>query len=441
MTSRENQTSSLDQLLSQLTTDPDAPIRIQMGRHVVYKGTAAQAQTNTLSEQQIANLTQALAQSVGAVSSSRSAISISINNSCIYRSSKADVMINQLNPEPELVAEPLIQEQDELAATDSVVIVQEPIQEQDELAATDPIGSDSLPPADPTVTLSAVEVLMLELHEPDNALSGPTQQWIYSQFPDLAQSKLVQLAQQDGPQQVRNALTHAAQLPAAVVQKGVADSLVALTKQFGELQDTSAGKQFRYEAEGYSVTVRGTNHYTLSDKQGNTLFAFRHTPAQIQVTSPCQLSLSQRLEVIQAGAELGKMQVQHTLKSGLAGLQTVSQSLARLAPAGTRDRITRMQHQQAIFVAETLANTKQAVASAGVKMFSGSHFQVFKSADALRIFAKDGRGELLSKLGNTVRSRMNALDLEQIGRSAETLAKAVGAKADKAFTVKRSSER
>lgn len=436
MTSRENQTSSLDQLLSQLTTDPDAQIRIQMGRHVVYKGTAAQAQTNTLSEQQIANLTQALAQSVGAVSSSRSAISISINNSCIYRSSKAGVMINQLSPEPELAAEPLIE------VPDSVVsVAPEPTQEQDEIAATDPIGSDSLPPADPTVTLSAVEVLMLELHEPDNALSGPTQQWIYSQFPDLAQSKLVQLAQQDGPQQVRNALTHAAQLPAAVVQKGVADSLVALTKQFGALQDTPAGKQFRYEAEGYSVTVRGTNHYTLSDKQGNTLFAFRHTPAQIQVTSPCQLSLSQRLEVIQAGAELGKMQVQHTLKSGLAGLQTVSQSLARLAPAGTRDRITRMQHQQAIFVAETLTNTKQAVASAGVKMFSGSHFQVFKSADALRIFAKDGRGELLSKLGNTVRSRMNALDLEQIGRSAETLAKAVGAKADKAFTVKRSSER
>ena len=455
--------TELCQLLEQLSGgNPDAAIRIQIGRSVVYKGAAAESATNSLTAEQVTELSNALNLLEGAAPASKSALAISVNGENIYRSSaKEGVTLNavqviapavaedELEPastvgevlEPELVepepegAEPEVLAS-ELAAIDTVEA------EVDSPAPTHSVVTDAVhgepepePEAEAVVpavpagkpvgqTLSGSEVFMLEMHEAGMAVDQ-TKQWLYDQFQELAQSQLVQTLQREGPQQTRNALTQIAKFSTATVEKGIADSIVALTKQYGSVQDTQDGKRFKYEAEKFDVTVRGTNHYTLSDKAGKTLFAFRHSPVQVQATSPCALSLSQRFEVIQAGTALTATQAKQAAKSGVEGLQAMAQNLAGLAPAGTHERLAQMQQQQAVMVAEALVNSKQAISTAAGKMFSGTQFQVFKTPTSLRVFAQDGRGELLAKVGDVVKGRMSDLDFAQTGKTAQMLLNSV----------------
>lgn len=275
-------------------------------------------------------------------------------------------------------------------------------------------------------TLRASEVFMMELAELPS-VADQTRQWLYDQFKDLSQSQLVQTLQQEGPQWTRNALSQFAQISEQVMQKGVADSLFALSKQYGRLYETPEGdQQFHYETEKYKITTQGTHHLTMSDRAtGKTLFSFRYGAASIQPTSPCNLSLSQRFEVIQAGATLAATLARATAQSGVERLQTLAQGLATLAPAGTAQQLAKLQQQQAVQVADMLASSRQAITTAAGQMFSGSQFQVFKTPSSLRVFAQDGRGELLTRIGNTVKGRMNPLDLSQMGKTAQTLMKAV----------------
>lgn len=445
--------STLDQLLSQITAgQPEAStVRIQIGRTVAYKGTAQQAQLNTLSPDQITELNDALAQSAGAFSQFKSTVSITVDGECCYRSSpKEGVTINQIGSQvgdraSEQTADslepvqPVVQTAPEAEIELTPAAASAPQPPQPVLVETDipqpsaasavevsaPVEAVTAPSPSPVPPsgLSASDILMMEMHQPEVNLPDQTLQWVYSQFQEVAQSQLVQSLQKEGVQHTRTALAQLAKLPSATTEKGVADSLVALTKQFGGLQENADGsKQFKYEAENYSVTVRGTNHYTLSDKSGSTLFAFRHSPTGIQPTSPCKLSLSQRFEVMSAGTALVSTQVKEATRQGFSGLQTLASNLAQLAPKGTRERIVEVQQQQAVSVSEALVNTSQAINTAAGKMFTGSQFKVFKTPEALRVFATDGRGELLTKVGNTVKSRMNDLDLGHISKSAQTLA-------------------
>lgn len=227
----------------------------------------------------------------------------------------------------------------------------------------------------------------------------------------------------DGPQAARSALKQVASLSQATADRALADSIVALTRHYGQIQEGPAG-QFLYRAEKYQVTAQG-NHYTLSDLQGEPLFAFHHSPLQVQPTAPCKLSLTQGFEIIQAGASLQISQTQQVFRSGAEALSSVSQSLAGMAPKGTFSKLATLQHQQAAKLAEVFSNSRQAIATDGGQMFSGSHFKVFKTPQSLRVFATDGRGELLSKVGDQVRSRMNGADLAQMGKAAQSLLKAV----------------
>lgn len=176
---------SLDRLLEQISRcDPSATIRIQLGRSVVHRGTAAEAQTNSLTSSQIAGLAQALTTPVGQDAALKSATTITLNGETLYRSTaKEGVTVNQAaaQPEQELAqgratalveaAEPelieTVQPITEAKLPTAPELPDDSVQTPESAHPAPPVAVPDSPAPSARTTLSAAEVLLIELHEPE----------------------------------------------------------------------------------------------------------------------------------------------------------------------------------------------------------------------------------------------------------------------------------
>ena len=373
------------------------PLRMQIGRAVVYKADSTQAipTVNLLTPEQVTQLETALCTRAGQPLSIESPISITCGSKTIFlASAKEGVAVNALSGK---VLSAKLSNLTPMSSLDST-----------ELNAS-------------SSTLSASEVLLLEMYSSN--VPAPSTQWLTHQLGDLSGTALARSVQSQGATCTRNALQSIQDLSSTNIDRVLADSIVSLVKQLG--QSAAQSDQIVYEAEKYRIAATG-NHHELSDSNGDILFAFDHSPTQLKVTTPQTLSLSQQFEIVQTTSRLADIQSSQTLTQPTQ-LQRLSQlsQLSDLAPKGTHAQLQACQCQQAVKVAELLATSKMSTHTPGGSVFKGTYFQVFKTSSALRVFATAGRGEVLTRIGNQIRSRLNPSDLAQFERTAQTLRQAL----------------
>ena len=162
--------TELSQLLEQLSGgNPDAAIRIQIGRSVVYKGTAAESLTNSLTPKQVAELSNALSLPEGAAPASKSALTISVNGENIYRSSaKEGVTLNAVQAVAPAVAEAEL----EPASTVGEELEPEVLEPEPEVAELEVLELEP-EPVEPELVESEPEALEPEGAEPEVLESEP----------------------------------------------------------------------------------------------------------------------------------------------------------------------------------------------------------------------------------------------------------------------------
>jgi hypothetical protein len=257
----------------------------------------------------------------------------------------------------------------------------------------------------------AMAVAMVELHD---QLKEPAREWFNKTFQQVANSDLTTEIKTKGAEAARQAMTQVSSLSKATKERALVDSVVALTKEFGELvtypPSSKSGKgtqQFIYETEQYRIQVKGTNQYSVSDREGKEILAFRHSGVNVKVTHNA-LSSYQEFDLIRAGGQLTAAKAAQGMKNAATKLQHVANTLGNLAPQGTKEKLQEVGSQQVAALMQMVMKDRNG------KTFEGEKFQVSQDNGTVRLTAKDGRGEILQADSNTVRSRMNGQDISRL---------------------------
>lgn len=250
----------------------------------------------------------------------------------------------------------------------------------------------------------AMAVAMVELHD---QLKEPAREWFNKTFQQVANSDLTTEIKIKGAEAARQAMTQVSSLSKATKERALVDSVVALTKEFGSVQGEKGNQQFTYETEQYCIQVKGTNQYSVSDRKGKEILAFRHSGVNVKVTHNA-LSSYQEFDLIRAGGQLTAAKATQGMKNAATKLQHVANTLGNLAPQGTKEKLQEVGSRQVAAIMQMVMKDRNG------KTFEGEKFQVLQDNGTVRLTAKDGRGEILQADSNTVRSRMNGQDISRL---------------------------
>jgi len=237
-------------------------------------------------------------------------------------------------------------------------------------------------------------------------------------FAAVADSGFGREVQEKGAEAAKTAWTQLSNLGEQGRNRAIADSVVALTKEFGQFQGQGNQQRWVYEAESFRVEVKGTNAYTVSDHEGNKLYSFKSSwrgPAQVENN----LKPMQQFDLVRARAKLTAAKTWETAKTPVDRTQQLADRLGNLAPQGTRDRLVEMRDRQAASLAETLATSKEAVRTAAGSFFDGKPFKAFKSAatETVGLLREGIEGRVLrQEADGGIQSRLGLRDLHLVGQ-------------------------
>jgi hypothetical protein len=163
-------------------------------------------------------------------------------------------------------------------------------------------------------------------------------------------------------------------------QRAAAIALSMFQKGFERTQEHS------YEKQGLTVSFQGQNTFTLSNAKGEMLLKFKAEKS---------LSSEPKITITEKGA-FGRSHSQT--------LEEIRQDKGIIQGGAQAEE----QHAQKSQQIGTLA--KHLAEAIGTNTHEGKHYRIESDSDSLKIFAKDGRGEIFSQQGEDFTSRLSHQD-------------------------------
>ncbi|RMH43461.1 MAG: hypothetical protein D6694_07040 [Gammaproteobacteria bacterium] len=283
----------------------------------------------------------------------------------------------------------------------------------------------------------AAAIALVELHD---SLKEPAREWLMSRFEEVRESGLVQQLPEKGSEFVRSLWGKVQQMGQDVKERAIADSVVALTKEFGEVD---ANNQFVYRAEEFTVRVKGLNQYHVEDRNGQEILSFKYDRLTGPKDVQGRMSFADQVSFVRAGGELTRDRMAALAGATGEGLQQLTTALGNLAPAGTRQRLEAFKQRQVSAVAQMMLKTNAAVETVKGKVFTGERFKFVSERDsgAIQVFKNEPDRQpekVFEQIGQAVRSRLEEPDVQSLINAGKAFAKAHSAARAKASQKKES---
>jgi hypothetical protein len=145
-------------------------------------------------------------------------------------------------------------------------------------------------------------------------------------------------------------------------------------------------QEHSYEKQGFTVSFHGRNNFTLSNAEGEMLLKFKAEKS---------LSGEPKITIVEKGA-FGRSHSQV--------LEEIRQDKGIVRGSTQAEE----QHAQKSQQIGTLA--KHLAEAIGTNTHEGKFYRIQSEPDSLKIFAKDGRGEIFSQKGEEATSRLSQQD-------------------------------
>jgi hypothetical protein len=271
-----------------------------------------------------------------------------------------------------------------------------------------------------TVTLPATAIARIEMHE---LLPEAQQDWVDQEL-DLSHSTLVEELQNTGREATRERFSRIQQLPRALVDRALADS-ITVAERFLEASGKVTAFRHLHDTESYVIrTDQSKQHYSVT-LRAKEVFAFQRTPTGVKIETNTLPKVNQ-WDILAAGQHALKLDMQRSLKGTTQQLTQIAQGLGNLAPKGSRDEKHKAGVRQSVEVVKQILSSPLAKLQGKQKVYSGENYQATGDQNQMSLSAQDGRGEILqvsqTPTGETqIQSRMSFKDTDQIGKFGRAL--------------------